>query len=111
MDADGRELVKSRSVTPPVVTAASMTGTRNGGNRDKLELKWVQTQVTRLVAKSLNKQKSSVINPKYTQSTKYQISSRRARINSDRRYKHTKPGAQPILYRNKDTFIDLQAVR
>ena len=61
-DADGREFVKSRSVTPQVVTAASMIGTRNGGNRDKLEFKWVQTQVTRLVAKSLEKQKSSVIN-------------------------------------------------
>lgn len=51
-DADGRGLVKSRSVTPQVVTAASIAGTSNGGNLDKLEFKWVQTQVTRLVEKS-----------------------------------------------------------
>ena len=38
-DADGRELVKSRSVTPQVVTAASMTGASNRGNLDKIELK------------------------------------------------------------------------
>ena len=38
-DIGGRELVKSRSVTSQVVTAASMTGTHNGGKRGRRKLR------------------------------------------------------------------------
>lgn len=69
-DADGRELVKSRRVTPQVVTATSMIGTATlGGNRGKLELKWVQTRVTRLDENALRS--SVVMITMQVQSTKY----------------------------------------